>query len=74
MVCAFGVHENACALTAAGLGGHARIGFENNHLLVDRSGAVDNAALIVQAREGAYLMGRTVATGDQARKIMQPQW
>ncbi|KEO52167.1 3-keto-5-aminohexanoate cleavage protein [Thalassospira permensis] len=74
MVCAFGAHENACALTAAGLGGHARIGFENNHLLVDRSGAVDNAALIVQAREGAYLMGRTVATGDQARKIMQPQW
>ena len=74
MLCAFGAHENACALTAAGLGGHARIGFENNHLLVDRSGAVDNAALIVQAREGAYLMGRTVATGDQARKIMQPQW
>ncbi|WP_341364677.1 3-keto-5-aminohexanoate cleavage protein [Thalassospira sp. SN3W] len=74
MMCAFGAHENACALTAAGLGGHARIGFENNHLLVDRSGAVDNAALIVQAREGAYLMGRTVATGDQARKIMQPQW
>ncbi|MCK2167430.1 3-keto-5-aminohexanoate cleavage protein [Thalassospira xiamenensis] len=74
MLCAFGAHENACALTAAGLGGHARIGFENNHLLVDRSRAVDNAALIVQAREGAYLMGRTVATGDQARKIMQPQW
>lgn len=74
MLCAFGSHENACALTAAGLGGHARIGFENNHLLVDRSRAVDNAALIVQAREGAHLMGRCVATGDQARKIMQPQW
>lgn len=74
MVCAFGARENACALTAAGLGGHARIGFENNHLLVDRSGAVDNAALIAQARAGAYLMGRAVATGDQARKIMQPQW
>ncbi|KZB61011.1 class III aminotransferase [Thalassospira lucentensis] len=74
MLCAFGAHENACALTAAGLGGHARIGFENNHLLVDRSRAVDNAALIVQAREGAHLMGRSVATGDQARKIMQPQW
>ena len=74
MLCAFGAHENACALTAAGLGGHARIGFENNHLLIDRSCAVDNAALIVQACEGAYLMGRSVATGDQARRIMQPQW
>tara|TARA_R110000868_G_scaffold162903_3_gene394610 strand:- start:69466 stop:70296 length:831 start_codon:yes stop_codon:yes gene_type:complete len=74
MLCAFGAFENACVLTGAGLGGHARIGFENNHLLVDRSCAVDNAALIVQAREGAHLMGRSIATGDQARKIMQPQW
>ena len=43
MLCAFGRYENACILTGAGLGGHARIGFENNHLRVDGSPASNNA-------------------------------
>lgn len=74
MLCAFGGFENACILTGAGLGGHARIGFENNHLLVDGSPAAHNAELIAQAREGGRLMGRHAATGAQAKKIMQPVW
>jgi len=74
MVCAFGAFENACILTGAGLGGHARIGFENNHLLVDGSPAGHNAELIAQAREGARLMARKIATGEQAKQIMHPVW
>ena len=35
MVCAFGPREAACALTAAGLGGQVRVGFENNTQLPD---------------------------------------
>ena len=74
MLCAFGAYENACILTGAGLGGHARIGFENNHLRVDGSPASNNAELIAQAHDGSILMGRKIATGEQARKIMQPMW
>lgn len=74
MVCAFGAFENACVLTGAGFGGHARIGFENNHLKVDGSPASNNAELIAQARDGSILMGRKIATGEQARQIMQPMW
>ena len=32
-MCAFGAGEHACATTAAALGGHVRVGFENNLLL-----------------------------------------
>jgi len=35
MVCAFGRHEAACVTSAALLGSHARVGFENNILLPD---------------------------------------
>ena len=30
MTCAFGRYENACVTAAALLGGHVRVGFENN--------------------------------------------
>lgn len=74
MLCAFGAYENACILTGAGLGGHARIGFENNHLKVDGAPASHNADLIAQAHDGSMLMRRPIATGEQARQIMQPVW
>ncbi|TGS36145.1 3-keto-5-aminohexanoate cleavage protein, partial [Mesorhizobium sp. M1D.F.Ca.ET.184.01.1.1] len=35
MVCAFGRQETACVAAAALLGGHARVGFENNLFLPD---------------------------------------
>ena len=32
-VCAFGAEEGSCALSAVTLGGHCRVGFENNIFL-----------------------------------------
>jgi uncharacterized protein (DUF849 family) len=60
-VCAFGRRENACALAAAALGGHVRVGFENNLWLADGRTAPDNAALVAQVAEGARLLGRPLA-------------
>lgn len=71
-VCAFGRKEGACVLTAGGLGGHARVGFENNVLCADGSTAGDNADLIAQVVAGARLLGRPVATADDIRRIMSP--
>ena len=45
-VCAFGRNEAACVATAALLGGHARVGFENNLLMPDASIAGSNAELV----------------------------
>ncbi len=69
-VCAFGAREGACALTAAALGGHVRVGFENNLHLADGAVAPDNAALVAQARAGAELLGRDVADAREARDML----
>ena len=45
-ICAFGRHELACAAHAQKLGGHIRIGFENNFDLPNGTPARDNAQLI----------------------------
>ncbi|MDE1150738.1 MAG: 3-keto-5-aminohexanoate cleavage protein [Azospirillaceae bacterium] len=66
-VCAFGRRENACVLTAAGLGGHVRVGFENNLHLPDGMLAPNNAALVAAAAQGTRLMGRPLATADDVR-------
>ena len=66
-ICAFGPRECACALTAAALGGHARVGFENNIYLADGSVAPDNAALVGQIADGARFLGRGLADADRAR-------
>ncbi|MHA1564341.1 MAG: 3-keto-5-aminohexanoate cleavage protein [Alphaproteobacteria bacterium] len=69
-VCAFGAQESACALTAAALGGHVRVGFENNLQLADGSTADDNASLVAQVRPGAALLGRPLAGAAAARQIL----
>ena len=46
MVCAFGPDESRCAALAALLGGHVRVGFENNLHLPDGRIAPDNATVI----------------------------
>ncbi len=69
-VCTFGAREGACALTAAALGGHVRVGFENNLHLADGAIAPDNAALVAQARAGAELLGRDVADAREARDML----
>lgn len=69
-MCAFGPREGACALVAAGLGGHARVGFENNIRAPDGTLATDNAASVRRIAEGARNFGRPVATADEARALM----
>lgn len=69
-VCAFGAKEGAVALTAAVLGGHSRVGFENNLLLGDGSVAPGNAALVEQARGNAAAIGRQTADGATARAML----
>ena len=69
-MCAFGAREGACALTAAALGGHVRVGFENNLHLADGAIAPDNAALVAQARAGAEVLGREVADAREARDML----
>ena len=68
-MCAFGREEHACATAAAALGGHVRVGFENNLKLRDGSVASGNAALVAQAAEGARVLGRPLASAAQARRV-----
>ena len=69
-VCAFGPRETACAVAAATLGGHARVGFENNLYLPDGSLAADNAALVAAVAEGLGAIGSRAASADEARDMM----
>ncbi len=69
-MCAFGPLEGACALSAASLGGHVRVGFENNMLLNDGGLAAQNADLVDQVVHGAKLLSRPVASADQARELL----
>lgn len=69
-VCAFGARETACAVAAAAMGGHVRVGFENNMTLPDGSPAADNAALVRAAADGMAAIGRPLATADQARALL----
>lgn len=68
-VCAFGQHENACVTAAAQLGGHARIGFENNRKLADDSIAPDNAQLVTQAVKCAQVAGRSPMSAQKLRQL-----
>ena len=67
-MCAFGAGEHACATTAVALGGHARVGFENNLLLNNGQVAPDNAALVRQIADSARVLGRSLYTAAQARE------
>ncbi|MDH3640045.1 MAG: 3-keto-5-aminohexanoate cleavage protein, partial [Gammaproteobacteria bacterium] len=66
-ICAFGAQEHACAVCAAALGGHARVGFENNLFLKDGSRAANNAELIAQLRTAMDALGRPIASADELR-------
>lgn len=66
-MCAFGPAEHACATLAATLGGHVRVGFENNLYLNNGQRAPDNAALVRQVAATAATLNRPLATADQVR-------
>ncbi|MGN6464907.1 MAG: 3-keto-5-aminohexanoate cleavage protein [Rhizobiaceae bacterium] len=67
MVCAFGRDETACVSTAALLGGHARVGFENNLFLPDGSTAASNAELVKAVTAVLDAAGRTAMTAGEMR-------
>jgi 3-keto-5-aminohexanoate cleavage enzyme len=67
-VCAFGATEHACVTAAAALGGHVRVGFENNLQLKNSQTAPDNAALVRQASEAAFSLGRPLASANDIRQ------
>jgi hypothetical protein len=66
-VCAFGSTEHACVSAAAALGGHVRVGFENNLRLKNGVLAPDNAALVAQAAQAAQSLGRPLARAQDIR-------
>lgn len=66
-MCAFGAQEHRCAMAALALGGHVRVGFENNLWRRDGSLAPDNASLVRQVAESAALAGRPLASAEQVR-------
>ncbi len=69
-ICAVGASESACVLTAAGLGGHAQVGFENNLWLIDGRLAASNAALVEPISAGARLLGRGLADPATTRAFL----
>ena len=70
-VCAFGRREAACAVAAAALDGHARVGFENNTALPDGTTAASNAPLVAAVVDAARAFGREIASPDAARAIFR---
>lgn len=70
-ICAFGAAEGICGTIAAGLGGHIRVGFENNLFLCDGTIAPNNAALVEQAIRMSAFVGRKLANANDARLIMR---
>lgn len=70
-VCAFGPREAAAMQAAIALGGHARVGMENNLYLPDGSLAPDNAALVSIAAQGARAIGRPIASAAEIRAMFR---
>jgi len=67
-VCAFGRRETACVTAAALLGGHARVGFENNLALPSGERAASNADLVGAAAHGLEAVGLQTQTADGLRE------
>jgi uncharacterized protein (DUF849 family) len=72
-VCAFGRSEAQCLAASIALGGHVRVGFENNLWNPDGSSAASNAALIQNIREIIDRTGRWRADVQEARALYSPR-
>jgi uncharacterized protein (DUF849 family) len=68
-VCSFGETEHAAVEEATRLGGHARVGFENNMAMPDGSVAKDNSALVSLAAKRARSTSRDIASADYVRQL-----
>jgi 3-keto-5-aminohexanoate cleavage enzyme len=69
-ICAFGKSEAECMQAASMLGGHVRIGFENNMYLADGSLAPSNAELIKQFSNLSPTVKRSIATIEQSKELV----
>ena len=67
-VCAFGRREAACVTAGALLGGHARVGFENNFTLPDGARAASNAELVGVAVGALGAVGLQTQTAEGLRE------
>lgn len=67
-VSAFGGSEYVCAGAGLMLGGHVRVGFENNLHLKDGTLANDNASLVADVARLAGAIGRPVMDAETARR------
>jgi uncharacterized protein (DUF849 family) len=67
-VCAFGARETACVAAGALLGGHVRVGFENNLFMPDGSQARDNAELVAAAAAAMGACGLRTAAAEDLRQ------
>jgi 3-keto-5-aminohexanoate cleavage enzyme len=67
-VCAFGRREAACVTAGALLGGHARVGFENNLALPSGVRAASNAELVSAAVRALEAVGLQTQTADGLRE------
>lgn len=69
-VSGIGRHELPLATAAIGMGGHVRVGFEDNIYYHKGELAKSNAQLVSRIVRIAGELGRQVASPDQARKIL----
>jgi 3-keto-5-aminohexanoate cleavage enzyme len=67
-VCAFGRRETACVTAGALLGGHGRVGFENNLSLPDGVRAASNAELVGAAAHALEAVGLQTQSADALRE------
>ncbi|MDR3296545.1 MAG: 3-keto-5-aminohexanoate cleavage protein [Clostridiales Family XIII bacterium] len=65
-----GRHEFDMAAVAIVMGGHVRVGFEDNLYLEKGVLAKSNGELVKKAAELAKLLGREIASPDEARQIL----
>ncbi len=69
-VCAFGRRELECMAAAIALGGHCRVGFENNLYLADSKVAPDNSVQVAAVSTLASERGLGASNAQQAREIL----
>lgn len=67
---AMGQHQLPLTTMSGLLGGHVRVGFEDNLYMRAGERAESNAQLVERVRKIAELLGRPVATPEQARTIL----
>lgn len=69
-VAGVGRHEMPMAMMGIAMGGHVRVGFEDNIYLERGVLAENNGQLVEKVVEMAKILGREIATPDEAREIL----